>query len=188
MKRRTTQNSIFIYLILNIIVSAATTLAVISIWDRVRTSRQPQPVVQVQATAPEGQPTQPSAATPPVASVNTEAAPTAAQASTGPLIQVDGVVGAGDPQQEYVMLKRLGEGDLSLAGWKLQSENGTAYTFPSGPELILFKGGAVQVYTRAGTDTPTEMYWNRKDAVWHSGQWVTLVDAQGKVQATYQIP
>ena len=54
-----------------------------------------------------------------------------------------------------------------------------AYTFPSQPELTLYKDGAVQVYTRAGTDTVTEVYWNRAEAAWRSGELIRLVDAQG---------
>ncbi len=187
MSRRSGQNHLFLYLLLNVIVSAATVLAVLYIWDRVRQTELPPPLPESTAP-PASAATQPPAgagltATPPPAPT-----PTQARLSSGPLIQITSIIGATDPQQEYVVLKRLGEGDLSLAGWKLQDEDGNVYTFPSSPELILFKGGAVQVYTRVGNDTPAEVFWNRSQAVWRPGEWATLLDAQGNVQATYQVP
>ena len=40
----------------------------------------------------------------------------------------------------------------------------------------------------AGTDSATELYWDRSAPAWRSGAWVTLLDPSGAVQATYQIP
>jgi hypothetical protein len=176
MRKRSTRNSLLLYILLNIIVSAATTLAVLVIWDRVKQSEMP-----------------PQLATQPVEAVNTPVSATLAatptlQASAGTLIEINQIIGAGDAQQEYVLLKRIGDGDLNLAGWKLKDENGNVYSFPASQELVLFKGGAVQIFTRVGVDTPTEIYWNRTDPVWKVGEQATLVDASGNVQATYKVP
>jgi hypothetical protein len=181
MKRSTSRSGLLLYLLLNVIVSAATTLTVLVIWDRVRTAQLPPPVANVPTT-------EVSATETPAASPQPQATATQAPPSSGPLIEIKEIIGAGDPQQEYVLLQRVGEGDLKLSGWQLKSEHGNVYTFPSSPELILYKGGAVQVYSRVGSDTPTEVYWNRTQAAWQSGEVATLVDAQGRVQATYQVP
>jgi hypothetical protein len=183
MKRSTSRSGLLLYLLLNIIVSAATTLTVLVIWDRVRTSQLPPPVAN-------GPTAEISATEAPTANPQAQAEATATQAlpASGPLIQIKEIIGAGDPQQEYVLLQRVGDGDLKLSGWQLRSEHGNAYTFPSSPELILYKGGAVQVYSRVGTDSPTEVFWNRTQAAWQSGEVATLVDAQGRVQATFQVP
>jgi len=176
--RRGGRNSLLLYLVLNIIVSAATVLAVLMVWERLRPQDTP-----ALLTAPVG----------PTAAPEVEETPLPTLTSTPPgpageLIEIAAVIGATDPQQEYVQLRRLGEGDLSLAGWQLKDEDGNVYTFSKDPELILYKGGAVLVYTRVGNDTPTEVFWNRTEAVWRSGEWATLVDSLGRVQARFQVP
>ncbi len=221
------------YLLLNILVSAATTLAVLWIWDNVHNSeaRKAQqaaaPLAQAQATenlvvkeaatmyaagtasalstraastrTVDTQPPSaggngsaassgPTATTIPTLAVETpqpvETLPPAGQ----PVIQIMSVVGAGDLEQEMVMLKRVGEGNLSMVGWKLQGEHNNTYTFPAQPELILYKDGAVQVYTGAGTDSVTEVYWNRIEAAWRSGELIRLLDPQGTERASYRVP
>jgi hypothetical protein len=177
MKRRVPRTNLVLYLLLNIVVSAATTLGVLTVWDRTRTDKLP-PLPTFLSTVP-------VATLPPTAPAGT---PTVIQAVTGPQIEISSVIGATDPKLEYVLLKRVGEGDLNLAGWTLNNEHEAVFTFPDKPALVLYKGGAVQIFTRSGTDTPTEMYWNRNDAAWEPGEWATLKDAQGKVQARYQVP
>ena len=83
------------------------------------------------------------------------------------------------------MLKRQGEGELQMTNWKLQDSNGNVYTFPA---LTLFKDGAVYVHTAAGADTVIDLYWNQGESLWQSGEKATLIDSQGNIQATYQIP
>ena len=177
------RSSLLLYLLLNILVSAATTLTVLVVWDRVRQANLPRLPATEQAAL------NTPAGTAPLVPSETPApgAPTATQAPTpsGPLAQIDQVIGAGDVKQEYVRVRRLGEGDLRLSGWQLKTESGEAYTFP---DLVLYKGGAVLVYSRAGTDSATELYWDRSAPAWRSGAWVTLLDPSGAVQATYQIP
>jgi LysM repeat protein len=108
---------------------------------------------------------------------------------SGPLppaeVVVDSVIGAGDLASEHVYLRRTGYGDLSLAGWQLKDENGNAFIFP---QLELFQGGAVNIWTTIGTPTVVDLYWNLQQPVWRPGEKVTLIDDQGKVRATYTIP
>ena len=172
MNRRTPRTSLVFYLLLNVIVSAATTLGVILVYDQVRRSQLP-PLPTLQPLA---SPTQ--------AGANTVTAPTSGPAAN-PLIVIDSIIGSTDPKLEYVLLKRLGDGDLNLAGWTLTNEHDLVYTFPA---LTLYKGGAVQVYTRSGTDTPTELYWNLNESVWQPGEWATLKDGKGQIQARFQVP
>jgi hypothetical protein len=192
MKKR---SNLLLYLLLNILVSAATTLVVLWVWDNVVRQNEDRalPQVQAQSTVPAAaqtisaleEATQPPLPSMPVeTSGPTETLPPADQ----PLIQITSVVGAGDIEQEVVMLKRTGAGNLSMVGWKLQGEHNNSYTFPAQPELILYKDGAMQVYTKAGTDTVTEVYWNRTDAAWRSGELIRLLDPQGTERATYRVP
>jgi LysM repeat protein len=103
-------------------------------------------------------------------------------------VKIDSVVGAGDLDSEHVLLKHGGEGELSLTGWRLQDDQGNVFVFPQFPQLTLYAGGAVNIYTKPGKNTVVELYWGLDHPVWKSGATVTLLDAQGKVHDTYTIP
>ena len=173
MQRRT---NLVLYLLLNIVVSAATTLAVLAVWDRLR----PPPITRPPAASAE-QIQQPVILTEPVLT------PTLPPVDA-PIIEITSIIGAGDVQQEVVELKRQGEGNLVMTGWSLQGENGSKYTFPSTPELTLYQDGAMQVYSRFGDGTPLELYWGRTEPAWRSGETVKVVDREGNVRAEYSIP
>ena len=107
-------------------------------------------------------------------------------AATGePQIKIAYVLGAGDLNSERVRFERLGEGNLSLAGWTLQDEDGNQFTFP---QLSLFQGAVVDLYSGAGRDTVMSLYWGLPEPVWAPGETVTLLDEQANVQATYTVP
>lgn len=178
------------YILLNILVSAATTLGVIYAWDRFRKDPLPE---GAQAVLAAEQATRQAAQQGVVGGGDWQALPTAtlpggatpAVLASGPVIEVGAVVGAGDLNQEYVLLRRVGEGDLDMNGWKLQNPRGQAYLFNG---LVLFKGGGVQVNSRPGVDTATELFWSRTSAAWRSGDTVTLLDADGLTRAVFTIP
>jgi LysM repeat protein len=98
---------------------------------------------------------------------------------------INSIIAPGDLVSEQVFLSRLGDGDLSLSGWQLKDEDGNVFTFP---QLELFEGGAVIIWTKAGTDTAVDLYWGQGSPVWQAGEKATLVDASGAVHATYTIP
>jgi hypothetical protein len=190
------RSNLALYLVLNVLVSAATTLGVLFIWDTLRKAELSAPPVQPAAAA---LPAGPTAAVPTVAGVETEAAATP-PASTTPepsptplppgaeVIQIQSVVGAGDLALEVVMLRRVGEGNLPMTGWKLEGERGQSYVFPGTPALTLYKDGAVQVYSRTGDDTVMEVFWDRGEPAWQSGEVIRLVDPEGTERATYKVP
>jgi LysM repeat protein len=100
-------------------------------------------------------------------------------------VVINSVIGVSDLSSERVFLSRTGSGVLLLDGWKLKDQNGNEFVFPY---LELFEGGAVNVWTTVGTPNVVDLYWGLQYPVWQSGETVTLVDADGKVQATYKIP
>jgi hypothetical protein len=187
MNRRT---SLILYLVLNVIVSAATTLAVLTLWERMRPTELP--VLTAQAAAEQAAAEQAGgniAATAPPAPAETTPQPTETLPPVDqPLIEIVSVVGPGDLEHEVVLLKRLGEGNLRMAGWRLESDSGTRYVFPEQPDLVLYKDGAVQVYSKVGADTATDVYWNRSEPAWKSGESVRVVDAQGNERAVHRVP
>lgn len=117
----------------------------------------------------------------------TEAAPTnTPEPLTGESrVLIDSIIGAGDLASERVFLKRVGPGEISLTGWSLVAENGDTFTFP---QLTLFENGAVFVHTRQGQTTAVALYWELDHTVWSSGDTVVLIDDQGDIHTSYQIP
>jgi LysM repeat protein len=103
-------------------------------------------------------------------------------------VVIDSVVGAGDLDSESVLLKYDGEGELSLVGWRLEDDRGDVFIFPEAPQLTLFPGGAVNIYTRSGVNTVVELYWGLEKPVWTSGSTVILRDNQGNVHTRYKVP
>ncbi len=101
------------------------------------------------------------------------------------LIGIENIIGAGSAVNEVVIIKRQGEGELLMAGWKLEDTNGNIFVFP---DLTLYKDGAVYIHTNAGLNTVIDLYWNKADPVWQVGETATLIDPLGNIQATYTIP
>lgn len=113
--------------------------------------------------------------------------PTSTPTLTGqePQVTIVTVIGSGDLAAERVLLKRTGEGELSLANWWLVDDDGNVYFFP---QLTLYKDGAVNLHTSAGQNTVVDLYWGLTTPVWSSGETVILFDALGNERATYTIP
>ena len=100
-------------------------------------------------------------------------------------VMIDSVIGAGDLDQERVVLKMQGEGELSLAGWQIRSGKGAVYTFP---QITLYRNSEIYVFTKKGTNTVHNLYWGLDQPVWSSGARVTLYDDAGKQQTSFVIP
>jgi len=97
---------------------------------------------------------------------------------------IENVFGAGDVQNEVVVLKQVGTDEFSLRGWQLLSDGSRSYTFPD----VTLISGSVRVYSRTGTNSAVDFYWGRTEPAWQSGGKVTLVDSQSNVRAVYLIP
>ena len=110
---------------------------------------------------------------------------TFAQVTGNPEVEIESVVGAGDLSSERVMIRRIGSGDLSLAGWQIVEDGGKVFIFP---QLNLYEGGAVTLYTRSGKSTVVELFWGLDTYLWESGETVILLDNTGAVRAKYRVP
>ncbi len=100
-------------------------------------------------------------------------------------VEIDRVVAAGDLENEKVILKHKGKGQIQMTGWSIQDETGNKFVFP---QLTLFEAGIVNIYTRSGVNVVTDIFWGLNKAVWKSGATVTLVDETGVTRDTYKIP
>lgn len=112
-----------------------------------------------------------------------DATPKAQSGTAG--VVVNSVIGVGDITQERVFISRTGPGELNMAGWQLRDENGNVFTFP---QLQLFEGGAINVWTTSGSASVVDLYWGLQSPIWQPGETVSLIDAQGAMRASYQIP
>ena len=174
MRRRT---SCLLYLLLNVILSAAATLTVLVLWQRAH----PLPVIPGGSLPPTVQ----ASSTPLIQDnpvVESTPRPTF---PPGQVLATMNVFGTGTLDNELVKITSSSEASLPMAGWKLEDGQGNSYVFPV---LDLNPGGAVQVHTGPGDDTPIDLYWGRDTPVWQVGKTVTLRDDQGNVRSTFTIP
>ncbi len=167
------------FLILNVILSAAVALAILTLWGGGLRPGQALPTVPAVTTNPADSAAQ-AQATP----LPTLPAATASGDSSGRVIEIQDVIGPGDLDNEAVLLRRLGNGDLRLTGWKLDDGGSHSFLFP---DFVLNKGGAVQVNSRPGTNTAIALFWSLEEAVWTPGKMVSLYDTQGNLQASFTI-
>jgi hypothetical protein len=157
------------YIILNILVSAATTWAVMTWWSNAQSS---QTVAAPAFTLP-SQPTAASISNPTAIPTNIK------------VVEIAAPAGAGNLANESVIIKRLGDGELSLNGWRLDDNAGHRFTFP---DVMLFKDGSIKVYTRAGSNSVNELFWGLQEPVWASGKTVSLTDNHNILRASFTIP
>ena len=103
------------------------------------------------------------------------------------VIEIETVQGVGQLESEALRIVNKGSRPAALLNWQVRDEGGHVYTF--GQRTIFGEGaGVMTVYTGAGQDGVTAVYWNLSEAVWESGEKVTLVDADGAERATFVIP
>jgi len=173
-----TKKSLLFYILLNILISAATTVTVLLIWQVTH----PTPDVSITLADSNNSPNSNETAQ--------ESAAESPQPTTEFLhedlkIAISSVVGAGNLDLEYIQILNQSDGAINLSSWQIQNGKGQIFTFPA---MILNQDGAVEVHSKVGTNTVIELYWQSDAPIWQSGDTVTLVDANGDTQATYQIP
>jgi len=102
-----------------------------------------------------------------------------------PDVLIDKVIGAGVLENERVVLRRTGDGELLLAGWRLTDGKGNEYFFP---QLTLYKDGAINLNTRSGQNTVVDLFWGLTASIWNSGEIISVYDSQNSLRATFTIP
>jgi len=85
---------------------------------------------------------------------------------------------------EWVEITNMGNSELSLAGWTLSDQQEHVYSFPE--DFVLFAGESVKVHSGSGTDSSSDLYWNRNTPVWNNdGDVATLWDESGEIADSY---
>jgi hypothetical protein len=80
------------------------------------------------------------------------------------IIDINNNPDGNDLDTEYVEIENDGSRSVDMKGWKLRDENRNVYTFPA---FTLKKGANVKVWTKAGTNTSSNLYWGRTAPVWN---------------------
>lgn len=89
-----------------------------------------------------------------------------------------------DVQGEFVRIENQGATAVELTGWILQDEAGHVFRFPI---LTLNAGAHVRIWTRAGVNKKSDLYWGREQAVWNrDGDCAYLRDRAGQLVDTYR--
>lgn len=174
---------LFGYILLNVVISAATILVVMILWERSHPLPSSGAVPPGRLTPVSESNSQPASEPVPIPISNSTAAPTLPPEQASNVI--NNVIGAGNLNDEYVLLVNKHDSILVLTGWQLKDEAGNVFTFPT---FTLNKDGAVQVHTGAGTNSAIELFWARESAVWKEGAKVQLLDSQGVQRAAFTIP
>ena len=165
------------YIVLNIIVSAVTILAVLYVWEKTQ-------LKDFLLESNNGSP----------GSVTAAEEETGGESSSVLLIEIGEVGGVSNLATEYIRLIRPNSdpGDtVSLQGWRLVDEDEHDYVIldQSGlPSLELHGQGAVNIYSKEGASNPIELYLGLEEPIWEPGETVTLVDPDGNPHDTYRIP
>lgn len=88
-----------------------------------------------------------------------------------------------DVQGEYVRLHNYG-GPQNLTNWTLSDQSAHVYTFP--PGYTLASATDVRIWTKAGTDTQTDLYWGSAAPIWtNTGDTAYLRDHNNQLIDTY---
>jgi hypothetical protein len=159
---------LFLYLLLNVFISACVTGAILFWYDRNYRSVS---LSAVQPALPALNQENPSAAT--------------LDPQTDVPVEIVSVIGAGTLNAEWVVVSYKGEDQINLARWELRDDDGNVFVFP---QLVLHTNGAVQVHTASGTNTVIDLYWSASDPIWESGEEAQLFDPSGNVRAVYKVP
>jgi len=159
---------LFLYLLLNVFISACVTGAILFWYDRNYRS------VSLSAVQP---------AIPAATAGNASLATLNPQ--TDIPVEIVSVIGAGTLSAEWVVVKYQGDDQINLANWELRDGDRNVFVFP---QLVLHTNGAVQVHTASGTNTVIDLYWSAGDPIWESGEEAQLFDPSGNLRAVYKVP
>jgi hypothetical protein len=173
------RSRIFLFILLNILISAAVTLTVLWLWERAH----PRPEVAAVRIDP-GMMANPGD-TQPLLNPQDEQDVIIEITNEDIDIRIFTIVGAGDIEIEYVQIVNQGQNRADLTAWQLLNESGQQFTFPV---FLLNSGGAVKVLSKSGTNTAIELFWQADQPIWQPGETARLINAAGELITSYAIP
>ncbi len=196
---------ILLLILLNVAVSASVTYGVLYYWENIRNAEKPYQLVINESYPTGSAPKEPTVSLSDTEiSTETETVETSVpeqpvqvpaeeeipQEPTpvirGAKVEIAIIRNPGSLSGEALRIVSNADEVVSLDGWTLEDANGNVLKFPN--IQLLRKGIFVEVYSRTGHSTPYEIFWNREEAVWQSGETAVIRDMFGQIQATYRVP
>ena len=101
------------------------------------------------------------------------------------VVEISAVIGPDQLANEAVLLTNSGDAPIALQYWTLLDEDGHEYRFG---QVTLFAGSDLQLNTTSGANGPTALFWGLSEAIWTSGETVTLQDSTGATRVTFTVP
>ena len=101
------------------------------------------------------------------------------------VVEIAAVIGPGQLADEAVLLTNSGEDRIALQDWVLRDEDGHEYKFG---QVTLFAGSDLRLNTASGANGPTALFWGLSEAIWTSGETVTLQNNGGSTRVTFTVP
>jgi len=173
---------LILYLLINIVLSAGITLAVLWAWDHFNPQPEETPLINIPNANSNESSQHPD-------NVNADPEPPIEPSLEFIMDDIDVtihiIVGAGDLDIEYVEIHNQSKGPIDMTGWQLIDENDHIFTFPA---LILNSDGAIIVLSKKGMNSVIELYWQADIPMWQSGETANLLNADGDIIASYSIP
>ena len=164
---------LILFVLLNIVISAITVFIVLVVWQQTHpTAQVPTPIIFEPAGEPQLSNQEPTLT------------PEEVKITADGMLTLDGVFGVGAYNMEYILIRNNSEASLNLLGWQVSTPQGNIYDFPA---LTLNQGGAVKLFSKSGSNSVIELFWNADDALWSPGDQVNLIDPSGNLHVSYQI-
>lgn len=160
-----------LFIMLNIFISAVTTVIVLIIWDASHKTAEPQP----------------SDAGGPAHAINLSECDGTIPEGSEVLLEVVNATGIGDIKKEEITIQYSGADTVCLNGWVIKGRGNNEYAFPKFYQLFT-EGVQIKLRSRVGEDTALELYWDLVEAAWSPGEVINVVDAQGSIHSTFVIP
>ncbi len=86
-------------------------------------------------------------------------------------------------ENEYLVIQNDTSSQVDLSNWTLRDAANHVYVFP---RFSLESGAAVSIWTKAGNNDSSNLYWGRRQAVWNNlGDTAILRDAAGAEISRY---
>ncbi len=101
------------------------------------------------------------------------------------VVEITAVIGPDQLADEAILLTNSGDAPIALQNWTLLDEDGHEYDFG---QVTLFAGSDLRINTTSGSNSPTALFWGLNEAIWTSGETVTLQDNSGTTHVTYEVP
>lgn len=73
----------------------------------------------------------------------------------------------GSALDEYVVIKNFGSSGQNMTDWFIRDDGPNKYNFPN--NYVLGGGKSVKVWTKAGTNDTSNLYWGLTSEVWNNG-------------------